>query len=207
MKKLNKAPENGFKITKRHYDIILKQGRDLLPIEAGGFLAGDEQTGVIKGIYPIFNQHLEAQTNIFGFTHEDIQRAYRFCQKHDLCYFGMYHTHPKGIAYPSQADINVGHLFHFILSLKNPENPDFKAYIIQQKKAIQVPFVVIQDKGFSKKENNSAIPQYDASTQATLNDQQTNDELNHKLEQLKNKKKPYQRYQSHNPDSEFNTLA
>ena len=206
MNKLQTAPENGFKITKRHYDIIVKQGRDLLPIEAGGFLAGDEQTGTVKGIYPIFNQHLEVQTDTFGFTQEDIQRAYKFCEKHKLSYFGMYHTHPKGVAYPSQADINVGHLFHFILSLKDPDNPDFKAFIIKQKQPIQVPFTVIQDKGFYKKEENG-LPQYDASTQASLNDQQTNDELSHKLQQLKNKQQPYQRYQSHNPDSEFNTLA
>ena len=114
---LTSPPKGGFRITRRHYDIILKQGLDLLPIEAGGFLGGDIETGTIKAIFPIYNQHLEVQTDTFGFMPDDLGRARSFFKKHNLEYFSMYHTHPKGIAYPSQTDIKAGHWFHFILSL------------------------------------------------------------------------------------------
>ena len=206
---LTSPPKGGFRITRRHYDIILKQGLDLLPIEAGGFLGGDIESGTIKAIFPIYNQHLEVQTDTFGFMPDDLGRARSFFKKHNLEYFSMYHTHPKGIAYPSQTDINAGHWFHFILSLRDKKNPDFRAFFIQNKKTpVEVPFVVVEDKGFHKKDLASGIPEYDASTQARMQHQDTGEELTEKLDKLKNKKEnPYERYQSHNPNSDFNTLA
>lgn len=207
MGKLTQPPQDGFKITQRHYDIILKQGRDLLPIEAGGFLGGTD--GIIKAILPIYNQHLEVQTDTFGFTMQDMERALRFFDDHSLDYIAMYHTHPKGIAYPSQTDIDTGHTFHFILSLKNPDQPDFRAYYIQNKKPIAIPFKVLADKGFSKKDLGGK-QDIDTSSQATLNQQESAQDLAEKLDQIRNpnnKQSPYQRYDSFDPNSDFSTLA
>eukprot|EP01047_Picozoa_sp_COSAG01_P000109 COSAG01_NODE_1_length_100484_cov_170.446142_109_plen_210_part_00 len=208
--KVSRPPKNGFKITQRHYDIIVKQGRDLLPIEAGGFLGGTD--GVVKAIYPIYNQHLEVQTDTFGFTTEDMLRATKFFDDHQLDYFGMYHTHPKGVAYPSKTDIDTGHTFHFILSLRKPDTPDFRAYYIDNKKPVSLSFVVLKDKGFHKKELGNERPEYDANTEAMMRHQDASQELSEKLDLLKQKEQnkkvnPYQKYSSFDPNSDFNTLA
>lgn len=138
---------DGFRITRKHYNTILEQGIKNLPEESGGFLGGYNQT--ITGILPIFNQYLYNRTDTFGFTSEDIQLAHRFFAKHGLSYYGLYHTHPKGIAYPSQADINSGQLYHFILSLQNQDYPVFSAFHIHRNQPISIPLHIISDKGFS----------------------------------------------------------
>ena len=138
---------SGFRITKKHYDIILKQGLDNYPKEVGGFLGGTD--GMIQAIQPLFNQHLFNRTDTFSFTPEDVERAHAFFKKHNLTYYGLYHSHPKGIPEPSEADINTGHKFHFILGLRDNNNPVFNAFIVNGKIATQIPFTVVDDKGFS----------------------------------------------------------
>lgn len=105
---------------------------------------------MISAIQPIFNQHLYSKVATFAFTGEDIIRAHEFFKKHNLDYYGLYHTHPKGVAYPSQADIDTGHRYHFILSLRDPESPVFAAYFIQDRMPIHIPLEVIPDKGFDQ---------------------------------------------------------
>lgn len=134
-----------FSLTKRHYRIILKQGIDNLPTEVGGFLGGED--GVIKAVHPLFNAHLYNKTDTFSFTAEDVDRAHRFFKKHQLDYYGLYHTHPKGVVYPSEADINTGHKYHFILGLSDPDRPVFNAFYMDGRQPIQVPLLIVDLKG------------------------------------------------------------
>jgi proteasome lid subunit RPN8/RPN11 len=137
---------NDFKITQKHYNTIVDQGIKNLPEESGGFLGGSNH--VITAILPIFNQHLYNRTDTFAFTPEDVIVAYRFFEKHNLTYYGLYHTHPIGAAYPSQADINSGQQYHFILSLKDQNNPVFSAFKIENKQPIPLQMTIIPDKDF-----------------------------------------------------------
>ena len=145
-----------FCITRKHYDIILKQGIDNLPIESGGFVGGKED--FIQGILPIYNKHLEDQTGSFAFTKEDILRAHQFFEKHELEYYGLYHTHPNGAAYPSVQDIETGHRYHFILSLADPNQPIFAAYEIINRQPTYIPIVVtdrdVHSKDIHSKKSN-----------------------------------------------------
>ncbi|MBG90702.1 MAG: hypothetical protein CL521_02675 [Actinobacteria bacterium] len=142
-----------FRITNRHYQVILKQGLDNLPQEVGGFLGGDD--GMIKAILPLYNAHLYNKTDTFSFTPDDVLRAHDFFNKHSVTYYGLYHTHPKGIAYPSKADIDTGHQYHFIMSFKHIEKPDFRAYRVESGQPIEIPLRIIEDKGFSTKVDGS----------------------------------------------------
>ena len=135
-----------FRITQRHYDLILKQCLKNLPKEAGGFVGGHDQ--FIQAVFPLFNQHLFNQTDTFSFTSEDVIRAHEFFKKHDLKYMGMYHTHPTGEAYPSDADIKSGQTCHVIISYQNPKNPIMAAYLVKKKKVIPVPLKVVSGKGY-----------------------------------------------------------
>lgn len=143
-----------FRIVNKHYQTILKQGLDNYPQEVGGFLGGID--GVITGILPLFNQHLFNKTDTFAFTSEDLIRGHEFCRKHGLDYYGLYHTHPKGVAYPSNEDVQSGQTYHFILSLRDRDNPVFNAFYIENKGIIPVSLKVIPDKGFSSKELTGA---------------------------------------------------
>jgi proteasome lid subunit RPN8/RPN11 len=145
-----------FRITAKHYQTILKQGRDNYPEEVGGFLGGND--GLITGILPLFNKHLYNKTDTFSFTSEDMTRAHEFCAKHGLQYYGLYHTHPKGIAYPSKEDIATGHKYHFILSLREDSNPIFKAFFIDNRVPFELPFSIVEDKGFFSKDLQQSSP-------------------------------------------------
>lgn len=199
-----------FRITRKHYDIIIKQGIDNLPIESGGFLGGKDN--FIQGILPIYNQHLEDQTGTFAFSKEDVLRAHQFFKKHDLDYYGLYHTHPKGAAYPSAQDIATGHKYHFILSLANPNQPVFAAYEIVNRNPVHIPIVVTEGSfdsvdisSKSKKAVIEELPSY--LKQRTLEEdaQDLSDKINNILDDkpLKYQKLP----PKYRDGSDFSTLA
>lgn len=119
-----------FIITQHQYDLIMQQAQENYPYETGGALCGSDD-GVIKGVMPIFNQALGDQKKEFGITPEDIQRSHDFAKKHALRFFGIYHTHPNGIAYPSDADLSHNQRHLFIISLQDRYNPELAAYSIQ----------------------------------------------------------------------------
>ncbi|NDC82301.1 hypothetical protein EB093_01365 [bacterium] len=138
-----------FLIVKRQYDIIIKQALDNLPQESGGFIGGRDN--IILGIMPTVNQHLGNRTDTFAVTSSDIQRAYDFFKKNGLTFFGLYHSHPKGIAYPSQEDILTGQRYHFIISLQNPKSPVLAAYEIIKQQPHQIPIRIELDEKFLPK--------------------------------------------------------
>ena len=153
------ATIDGFKITQKHYDTIIKQGYDNLPYETGGFLGG--KNGIICALLPTFNKDWDENTDAYSLEDADMHRAYGFFHKHNLDYYGVYHTHPKGIAYPSEADINTGQKYHFIISYKDNETPQFNAFRVDAKQPIQLPLKIISNKGFSSLDlgNTNADPE------------------------------------------------
>jgi len=199
---------NYFKITLKHYRTIVKQGLDNLPMEAGGFVGGRD--GVIRGILPLYNMHLYDKTGTFTFTGEDVERAHAFCKKHNLEYYGLYHTHPKGVAYPSDADIQTGMPYHFILSLRNPESPEFAAYRIEKNIPIQVPLEVIPDTGYESISIHD--PQIEAEVINPFKVRSPKEDAEHLSQLIQNMKEEKQNDYpkmppKHSDRSDFSTLA
>lgn len=158
-----------FIISERHYNLILGQAKKNLPQESGGFLGGTDRT--VKAVLPTFNKHLGNRTDTFALTSEDIHRAHEFFEQHGLTYFGVYHSHPNGDPYPSQADINTGQHYHFIIGCRNPEKLILAAYEIIHNQPERVPIQLMSDKqvsvvdirekaaeGASKKSGTGATP-------------------------------------------------
>jgi proteasome lid subunit RPN8/RPN11 len=138
------ANKPSFKITKRHYDMIIDQGYKNLPMECGGFVGGKDMT--ISALLPTFNQFLEDKTKTFAVTPDDIMRAHQFFSKHGLEYYGIYHTHPKGVAEPSDQDLRHIQEFMFIISYRDMKRPDFAAYIVTSTTDYsRVPLEIIQE--------------------------------------------------------------
>lgn len=195
-----------FQITKRHYDIITKQAADNFPTEAGGFLGGKDF--VIKAILPIFNQHLANKTDTFAFTAEDVDRAHQFFAKHNLDYYGLYHTHPSGIPEPSQTDIDTGHKYHFIIGIpgKDPSKAVLRAFEVQRKTVIPLAMnILLQDvKSVDLQSTPTKSPMM-LPQNTLLSEAQALGEL---LENIKNEKPQYKKDAPINTyKSDFSALA
>ena len=196
-----------FRITERHYKIITDQAVQNLPEECGGFLGGRDHQ--IMAIQPIFNQHLYNRTDTFSFTAEDIERAQRFFKKHDMDYYGLYHSHPSGVAYPSKQDISTGHKYHFIIALSSADDIEMRAWEVVNRQPQPVPLQIVSDKEFSSIDihNDSASPRnaYQGRNRNMIDEA---GDLSQKIQNIKDEKPTYERNEPINwQDSDFSTLA
>ena len=190
-----------FKITRRHYEKLIKQGYDNLPYETGGFLGGKDNT--ICAILPTFNKDWDETTDTFKIDGGDILRAHTFFEKHNLSFFGVYHTHPEGIAYPSPADINTGQKYHFIISYRDSQKPDFRVYQIINREPKELPLKVLE-KGFDVKDIHGT-------SESVTNEQiEKGLEINERIQNIA-QQKPNQYIKEINnskfSNSDFSTLA
>lgn len=150
-----------FSISQRHYDLITKQAMDNLPQESGGFLGGLK--GAIRAVLPLHNKQEGDRTSKFGIDLEDdINRAIRFFHKHKLEYYGAYHSHPNGVAYPSKQDLIAGqkvenrikqskgvYHYHFIIGAKEGTNPVLASFKVIGKEVVSVPIQIVSNNQFS----------------------------------------------------------
>jgi len=134
-----------FVITQRHYDMVIKQAIDCYPEETGGIFGGNGLE--ILSVFPIFNKGVDKRNSQFGLSGEDIERGHIFVKKHHMQYLGIYHTHPKGIAYPSDADLSHNQKYLFIISLAEKGKPDFRAYEVHNKQPFNIPIYVRPNEG------------------------------------------------------------
>ena len=145
-----------FKITERQYHIILKQAQDSFPYEAGGILGGHEDT--ILGVLPIGNKSYEKGRETFSLTNDDLERAYLFLVKHKLDYLGIYHTHPRGIPYPSEQDLSHNQKYLFIVGLQDRYNPELYAWRVEDGQVYREEIKIISDLGVTVVDINTGQP-------------------------------------------------
>jgi len=134
-----------FIITERQYIIIMQQAQSCYPQETGGILGGRENK--ILAVLPVANKHLYNRTETFQLWQEDIDRGYRFLEKYSMQYMGIYHTHPKGIPYPSEQDLKHGQKYLFIISLKDRYNPELRAWRVEGQNIYAEDIRIISDMG------------------------------------------------------------
>lgn len=145
-----------FVITERQYNIIMGQAQACYPQETGGFLGGKENT--ILGVLPIPNRHLYNRTEVFALTNEDFDTAYAFLAKHNLEYLGVYHSHPKGIPYPSEQDLAHNQKYLFIVGLNDRYNPGLYAWRVENGQVFQEDIKIISDAGITVIDIHSGQP-------------------------------------------------
>jgi len=134
-----------FVITERQYNIIMKQAQACYPQESGGFLGGRENT--ILGVLPIPNKVVQSRNEVFGITADDIELAFRFLVKHNLEYMGIYHSHPRGIPFPSEQDLSHKQKYLFIIGLEDRYNPELYAWRVEGGRVFQEDIKIISDIG------------------------------------------------------------
>ena len=66
-------------------------------------------------------------------------------QKHGQSLIGIYHSHPRGPAEPSGADVQMAYhrgVAYVIISLADADNPDVRAFVLQDGGFEEVRYVV-----------------------------------------------------------------
>lgn len=145
-----------FIITERQYNIIMKQAQAGFPQETGGVLGGRE--GTILGVLPIANKNLSDRTKVFSLNSDDVDRANQFLAKHQLEYMGLYHTHPKGVPYPSEQDLSHNQKYLFIIGLRDRYNPELRAWKIEDSEVLPENIKIVSDIGVTVVDIKTGMP-------------------------------------------------
>lgn len=115
------------KIKKEVIEGIILHGKEDIPIEACGYLAGTE--GIITRYYKLKN--IDQSHEHFAFEPKEQFDTVRKARSEGLEICGNYHSHPNTPARPSAEDIKLAYdpdILYFIVSLADGE--DLKAFRI-----------------------------------------------------------------------------
>ena len=109
---------------------IIAQARDEAPLEACGYLAG--QDGRVVRHFPMTNMD---QSEIhFSFDPREQFETIKAAREQGLDLIGVYHSHPTSPAQPSAEDIRLAYdvaLSYVIVSLQTKE-PDIRSFRIDK---------------------------------------------------------------------------
>jgi len=118
-----------FRIEKRYIDEMIAHAREDTPNECCGILAGED--GRVLQLYRAVNA--EQSPYRYSVDSRDLFRIHRECEARGWDFVGIYHSHTFSEAYPSATDIRLGfwpEALYFLVSLRDRENPDVRAYRI-----------------------------------------------------------------------------
>lgn len=113
------------KIPKNIVDDIFAQGKDELPIEACGYLAGKD--GIVQERYPLTN--VDQSPEHFTLDPNEQFDTYKKAKAKGLNLIAVYHTHPETPARPSQEDIKLAFdpvISYVIASISHDDIKSFK---------------------------------------------------------------------------------
>jgi len=130
------------RISQELIDQMIEHAREDLPNECCGLVGGHE--GEATSVYPMRN---EFESPLRYKLHAgDNLRVSEEMREADEETIGVYHSHTKSAAYPSQTDVNEGQawpeLTYFIVSLADSAAPDVKAYLLKDLKIADVELLV-----------------------------------------------------------------
>ena len=116
-------------LPKAFADEIVAHALEEEPNEACGLLAGKEDR-VVK-LYRVTNT--ERSPARFFMEPQELYHAYRDIEDNGWELLGIYHSHPKGQAYPSATDVRLAtwpEACYIIVSLLDRETPAMRAFRI-----------------------------------------------------------------------------
>jgi len=115
---------------------------DALPFEACGFLSG--KLGFGEEVWKTKNS--SSSVHSFQINERDIEDIHETVEKRNHQITGMYHSHPKALAYPSPMDILYApeDLMAYLIWSLLPPKPILRCYLIQQKAIYEISYKVIK---------------------------------------------------------------
>jgi [CysO sulfur-carrier protein]-S-L-cysteine hydrolase len=126
------------KISQQLIDEMVAHARDDLPNECCGLIGGRD--GVATNVYRMRNE-FESPLRYKLHTDDNLRVSKEMFEADEET-IGVYHSHTKSAAYPSQTDVNEGQawpqLTYVIVSLADEDAPDVKAYLLADLKIADV---------------------------------------------------------------------
>lgn len=126
------------RISQTLIDEMIAHAREDVPNECCGLVGGRD--GAATSVYRMRNE-FESPLR-YKLHADDNLRVSKEMLKADEEMIGVYHSHTKSAAYPSQTDVNEGQawpeLTYFIVSLADADVPDVKAYLLKDLKIADV---------------------------------------------------------------------
>lgn len=117
------------KLRGNHLHEMIKHARAEAPLEAGGLLAGSDST--VERVYPVRN--VDRSETSFLLDPEEQYRVFVEIEALGQELVGIYHSHPRGPAYPSARDVDMAYYpdaVYVIVSLAG-HRPEVRAFRIR----------------------------------------------------------------------------
>jgi len=130
------------RISQQLVDEMVAHAREDLPNECCGMVGGrDGEASTVIRVENAAASPLRYEMDSKG----QIQ-AYNAIQDNGEELLGIYHSHTKSAAYPSQTDVNQAVAWpeqvYLIVSLADPDAPDVKAFLLKDLQIADVPLDV-----------------------------------------------------------------
>lgn len=123
-------------------DEMVAHARDDLPNECCGMIGGTEG----EAIEVIRVENAAASPLRYEMDPRAQYDAYRSIEDRGHELLGIYHSHTKSAAYPSQTDVNQAVAWpdqvYVIVSLEDPDAPDVRGYLLRDLKIADAPLEV-----------------------------------------------------------------
>jgi proteasome lid subunit RPN8/RPN11 len=88
---------------------------------------------LVKEIWPVTNVETQNKNRFFNMSVADIHNVVKACREKFLDVIGFYHSHPFGIASPSQQDIEMATAwpgyYHLIIAPQRDQSQELNAFI------------------------------------------------------------------------------
>ncbi len=131
------------KIPEKILDQIITQARAAAPVEACGILAGAGD--IVEKLYEMTNA--DNSPEHFTLVPEEHFKVVKDMRTWSGSMLAVYHSHPATPARPSEEDIKLAFMpgaTYVILSLAVADNPDVKAFNIEEGIVTSVPVEVVK---------------------------------------------------------------
>ena len=122
-------------------DLLISHARKEVPNECCGLLLGRD--GVVERVAAMKSD--PPAPDMYYMDPVQQVEVLTEMQGHGQSLLGIYHSHPKGPAEPSGADLQLAYhrgLAYFIISLADADNPEVRAFMLHDSGFEEVRFVV-----------------------------------------------------------------
>jgi [CysO sulfur-carrier protein]-S-L-cysteine hydrolase len=122
------------RITREHRDALITHAREEAPNECCGYVRGRD--GLIEEV--VRSENLRASPYGYELDSKSLLKVNELDDEgHEV---GIYHSHPKSAAEPSQTDINLAHYPHWIyLIVSLADEPEVRAWRIADGRVTEEP--------------------------------------------------------------------
>ncbi|PLV56297.1 M67 family metallopeptidase [Thermotoga sp. SG1] len=133
-------------LRKSEYKEIIDHCFETFPFEACGLLAGtikNDQYEVLQ-VFRMSNIAEDPARNYLMDPKEQFN-VFKQMRKQQLCFLGIYHSHPLSDPFPSKKDVEMAYYpeaVYIIVSLKHPQVPRVKAFRILNGEIFEVELII-----------------------------------------------------------------